>query len=45
MIIANDVSKKETGFNVDYNKISIIEKNGKIENLSQKYKKLSLRQK
>ena len=33
MIIANDVSKKETGFNVDYNKISIIEKNGKIENI------------
>jgi len=33
MIVANDVSKKETGFNVDYNKVSIIEKNGKIENL------------
>jgi phosphopantothenoylcysteine decarboxylase/phosphopantothenate--cysteine ligase len=33
MIIANDVSKKDSGFNVDYNKISIIEKNGKIENL------------
>ena len=33
MIVANDVSKKETGFNVDYNKISIIEKNGKIDNL------------
>ena len=33
MIIANDVSKKDTGFNVDYNKVSIIEKNGKIENL------------
>ena len=33
IIIANDVSKKETGFNVDYNKVSIIEKNGKIENL------------
>jgi phosphopantothenoylcysteine decarboxylase / phosphopantothenate---cysteine ligase len=33
IIIANDISKKETGFNVDYNKISIIEKNGKIENL------------
>ena len=32
MIIANDVSKKETGFNVDFNKISIIEKNGKVEN-------------
>ena len=31
MIIANDISKKETGFNVDYNKVSIIEKNGKIE--------------
>ena len=33
MIIANDVSKKEIGFNVDYNKVSIIEKNGHIENL------------
>jgi len=33
MIIANDVSKKDLGFNVDFNKVSIIEKNGKIENL------------
>ena len=33
IIIANNVSKKETGFNVDYNKITIIEKNGEIENL------------
>jgi len=33
IIIANDVSKKKTGFNVDYNKVLIIEKNGKIENL------------
>jgi phosphopantothenoylcysteine decarboxylase/phosphopantothenate--cysteine ligase len=33
MIIANDVSKKETGFNSNYNKISIIESDGKIENL------------
>ena len=32
MIVANDVSKKKTGFNVDHNRISIIEKNGKIEN-------------
>ena len=32
MIIANDVSKKETGFNVDYNMISIIEKNGNVQN-------------
>jgi phosphopantothenoylcysteine decarboxylase/phosphopantothenate--cysteine ligase len=33
IIVANDVSKKETGFNVDYNKVSIIEKSGKIENI------------
>jgi phosphopantothenoylcysteine decarboxylase/phosphopantothenate--cysteine ligase len=33
IIIANDVSKIETGFNVDYNEVSIIEKSGKIENL------------
>ena len=33
MIIANDVSKNTTGFNVNYNKISIIEKNGKVKNL------------
>ena len=38
MIIANDVSRKETGFNIDYNKVSIIEKNGKIENLSKNKK-------
>ena len=33
IIIANDVSKKKTGFNVDFNQVSIIEKNGNIENL------------
>jgi len=33
IIIANDVSRKDTGFNVDYNKVSIIERDGKIENL------------
>ena len=33
IIIANDVSKKDTGFNVDYNKVSVIEKSGKIENI------------
>jgi phosphopantothenoylcysteine decarboxylase/phosphopantothenate--cysteine ligase len=33
MIIANDVSEKDTGFNVDFNKVSIIEKNGQIKNL------------
>jgi len=38
IIIANDVSKKETGFNVDYNKVSIIEKNGKVESLARNKK-------
>jgi len=33
IIIANDVSKTQTGFNVDFNKVSIIEKNGNIEHL------------
>ena len=33
IIIANDVSKKDTGFNVDFNEVSIIEKSGEIENL------------
>ena len=31
LIIANDVSKKNTGFNSDYNKVSIIDKKGKIK--------------
>ena len=30
LIIANDISRKDTGFNIDYNKISIIDKKGKI---------------
>ena len=33
IIIANDVSKTQTGFNVDFNEVSIIEKNGNIEHL------------
>ena len=33
LIIANDVSKKGTGFNSDFNKVSIIDKNGKIKNI------------
>ena len=33
MVVANDVSKKNMGFNSDYNKVSIIEKNGEIINL------------
>ena len=38
LIIANDVSKKHTGLNVDYNKVSLIQKNGKIENISRNKK-------
>ena len=33
MIIANDVSKKDTGFNSDYNQVSIIDKKGKIKSI------------
>ena len=33
LIVANDVSKKDTGFNVDYNKVSIIDSNGKIQSI------------
>ncbi len=38
LIIANDVSKKNAGFNVDYNKISILNKNGSIESISRNKK-------
>ena len=33
LIIANDVSKKNIGFNVDYNKVSLIDKKGKIDSI------------
>ncbi len=33
LIIANDVSKKDSGFNSDYNKVSIIDKSGKIKSI------------
>ncbi len=33
LIIANDVSKKNSGFNVDYNKVSLIDKKGKIDSI------------
>jgi len=32
-IIANDVSKKDSGFNSDYNKVSIIDKKGTIKSI------------
>ena len=31
LIVANDVSKKNVGFNSDYNKVTIIDSNGKIK--------------
>ena len=31
LIIANDVSKKDKGFNSDYNEVSIIDNNGNIK--------------
>ena len=31
LIIANDVSKKDIGFNSDYNEVSIIDNNGNIK--------------
>ena len=31
LIFANDVSKKDIGFNSDYNKISVIDKRGNIK--------------
>ena len=33
LIIANDVSKKNSGFNSDYNKVSIIDKEGKVKSI------------
>ena len=38
LIIANDVSRKDFGFDVDYNKVSIIDKNGKVESISKSKK-------
>ena len=33
LIIANDVTKEEYGFNSEYNKVSIIDKKGKVKSL------------
>ena len=33
LIIANDVSKKGTGFNSNYNKISIIDTKGEVKSI------------
>ncbi len=37
-IIANDVSNKNQGFNSDYNKVSIIDKNGKVQTIARNKK-------
>ena len=39
IIVANDVSKKETGFNVDFNEVMLIDKNGKIQKIKKSSKK------
>ena len=38
IIVANDISKKNVGFNVDFNKVSIISKDGKIERIKKNKK-------
>ena len=38
LIIANDVSKKDFGFNKDFNKISIIDVSGKVQAISKNKK-------
>jgi len=38
LIIANDVSKKDSGFNSEYNKVSIIDREGKIKSISKNKK-------
>jgi len=38
LIIANDVSKKNIGFNSDYNKVSIIDRKGIVKNISKNKK-------
>jgi phosphopantothenoylcysteine decarboxylase / phosphopantothenate---cysteine ligase len=38
LIVANDVSKRDTGFNTDYNEVSIIDKKGEIHSISKSKK-------
>ena len=39
IVIANDVSKKDFGFNKNLNEVTIIEKNGKIQKIKKNTKK------
>ena len=38
LIVSNDVSSKNSGFNSEYNKVSIMDKKGKIKSISKKKK-------
>ena len=38
LIVSNDVSSKNSGFNSEYNKVSIIDKKGKIKSISKNKK-------
>ena len=38
LIIANDVSKKNLGFNSEYNEVSIIDKKGRIKSIQRSKK-------
>ena len=38
LIVANDVSKKDIGFNSDYNKVSIIDNKGNVRTLKKNKK-------
>ena len=40
IIVANDVSKKEIGFNSDFNEVTIIDKNGKTQKIKKNSKKI-----
>ena len=39
IMIANDVSKKDVGFNVDLNEVTLIDKKGNIERIKKNSKK------
>ena len=39
IIIANDISNKEIGFNSDLNEVTIIDKNGKTQKIKKSSKK------
>jgi len=40
LIVANNISLKKTGFNSDFNKVSVIDNNGKIKLISKNKKSI-----